>query len=65
MQKSGSVTKSYLLGSIYIPNFRKFYQTVPEIIGHGRTNELTDKVESLRFATSDQLKFFTKPVAES
>ena len=49
----------HLLKGIYIPNFRKFHQTVPKIICHGRTEGRTKGqgwiYRSRRFATGDQL----------
>ena len=61
-RKSGSVVNFHLLKGIYIPNFRKFHQTVPKIICDGRTNERTNAQTNsqgwfnrhLRFATGDQ-----------
>ena len=53
MPKSGSVVNFHLPKGIYIPNFRKFHQTVPKIICDGRTDNKGPGVAL--FATGDQL----------
>ena len=46
-KKLGFVLNFHLLRSIYIPNFRRFHQTIPRIICGRQTNEWTNNCESI------------------